>query len=312
MPMPFALDHVNVWLIGAQTSEPMIIDTGIHSAGTRDLWRQLLATVELPVQRLLVTHYHPDHIGLASWLQSRQSDLAVTMSQLEYEQAEAALAASDEDFASAQYAWYQEHGMPLEHLARMAAKANSYRQIVSGLPDVTSMVAAGDRIIAGGCEWQVMTGGGHAPEQITLYAESINVLIAADQILPRITPNISLNWYKNTQDPLADFLDSFAQYESLPADTLVLPSHGLPFSGLHERLAQMRAHHHERLDRLREATEQAVTAHQLLPILFTRELDSRQMMFAMGECLAHLRFLENQGEIASSTEAGITCFQHTG
>ena len=309
MPLPFALDHVNCWLIGASVDDLMIIDTGIHSDATCDLWQQLLDASGVQLKHLLITHYHPDHIGLASWFQSNHTSLPVIMSQLEYEQAKAAFEATDEHFATAQADWYRQQGMPQEQLSKMAAKGNSYRQIVAGLPLVDRIVKAGDTVNAGGYDWQVITGGGHAPEQITLYAEAINVLIAADQILPRITPNISLNWYKNRQDPLADFLDSFTAYDILPADVLVLPSHGLPFTGLHDRLNQLRAHHHERLEQLRNATEQPLTGYELLPVLFDRELDPRQMMFAMGECLAHLRYLENQHEMTAATSDGITRFQ---
>ncbi len=309
MPLPFALDHVNVWLIGNATDDLMIVDTGIDSAATCDLWQQLLSATGRTPGHLLITHYHPDHIGLASWFQSQHAQLPVTMSQLEFDQAKAAFEATDEEFAGAQAAWYREHGMPDDLLHKMAAEGNSYRQIVAGLPQVDNIVKAGDSLTAGGYKWQVITGGGHAPEQITLYSEAINVLIAADQILPRITPNISLNWYKNRLDPLADFLGSFANYDSLPADALVLPSHGLPFTGLHERLGQLRDHHDERLDRLRQSIQKPVTAHQLLPLLFQRELDPRQMMFAMGECLAHLRYLENQGEIMATTSGGIIRYQ---
>ena len=139
----------------------------------------------------------------------------------------------------------------------------------------------------------------------------MNVLVAADQILPKITPNISLSWYKRDSDPLADFLASFASFEHLPEDVVVLPSHGLPFTGLHQRMAVLQAHHQERLEALLVATTAEKTPTELLPVLFSRELDPRQMMFAMGECVAHLRYLQNRGELQMQSRDGQDFYQRS-
>lgn len=310
LDLPFALDHVNVWLLdGAADSDAfVIVDTGINSKDTIDVWQQVFDGLGKSPDQLLATHYHPDHIGLAHWMQHNMG-LQVMMSRREFEQASAAFSASDELFSQSQGAWYRQHGLTEERVEQVGAKSNSYRKIVSGIPTLDTELKTGSMVAAGNSEWRVITGGGHSPDQVTLYSEKENVLIAADQVLPRITPNISLNWYKNENDPLADFLDSFSAFEALPSDTLVLPSHGLPFHGLHERLRFLREHHMERLDLLLEATKKPATASDLLPVLFNRELDPRQMMFAMGEALAHLRFLENRQQLGRQTIDGQDFFQ---
>ena len=143
------------------------------------------------------------------------------------------------------------------------------------------MLAAGDALTLGGIEWQVMTGGGHSAEQICLYSKALNVLIAADQILPRITPNVSLVWYKQEGDPLAAFLESLDMFRDLPDDVVVLPSHGLPFRGLHGRIQELRDHHEERLELILDSARTPVTATELMPVLFRRELDPRQLMLSL-------------------------------
>ena len=146
-------------------------------------------------------------------------------------------------------------------------------------------------------------------EQICLYSKKLNVLIAADQVLPRITPNISLVWYKDSGDPLATFLSSLDMFSDLPEDVVVLPSHGLPFRGLHDRIEVLREHHEERLELILQSSKQPVTATALMPVLFRRELDPRQLMFAMGECLSHIRLLTNSGLLKTENIDGVDHFR---
>lgn len=310
LPLPFALDHVNVWLLGDETEGPLaLVDTGIQSDGTRALWQDVFQRTRKPTE-LLVTHYHPDHIGLAGWVQ-QVCDCPCYLSQQEIDQAHKARNSTDKDFADGQTTWYRQHGLAEDSVQEVAALGNTYFPIVTELPSRVSIVAHGDQLELGGINWRVLTGGGHAPEQICLYSEALNVLISADQVLPRITPNISLVWYKTEGDPLAVFLKSLDMFKDLPEDVIVLPSHGLPFTGLHPRIASLRAHHEERLDRIIAATEEPKTASELMPVLFRRKLDPRQMMFAMGECLSHLRLLTNDGRLCEELADGISRFQRT-
>ena len=146
-------------------------------------------------------------------------------------------------------------------------------------------------IEVGGRDWRVIVGMGHAPEHACLYCAELRLLIAGDQILPKITPNVALSAAEPDTNPLGLFLDSLARIRTLPSDTLVLPSHGYPFRGLHERIDEMSRHHHQRLDALLAACEEQRSAADLLSVLFDRELDAHQMMFAMGESLSHLAYL---------------------
>ncbi len=308
MPLPFALDHVNLWLLGDPDEGPLaIVDTGIQSGKSKAMWQDLLATTRKPTE-LLITHYHPDHIGLAGWM-VEQLGCSCYMSAQEIDQARMAHAASDEDFASGQTTWYRRHGLDAERITEVSSLGNTYRPIVSGLPQDVVLLSAGETVSLGGIEWQVMTGGGHSAEQICLYSQQLNVLISADQVLPRITPNISLVWYKHGGDPLATFLSSLDMFRDLPEDVIVLPSHGLPFRGLHPRIAHLREHHEERLELILRSAKQPVTASDLMPVLFRRELDPRQLMFAMGECLSHLRLLTNSGQLITESIEGVDHFR---
>lgn len=307
MPLPFALDHVNLWLLGDQNEGPLaVIDTGIQSDKSKALWQDVFANTRKPTE-LLVTHYHPDHIGLAGWMVD-QLGCPCYMSAQEIEQARHAHSASDEDFSNGQSTWYRRHGLDEARVAEVTALGNTYRPIVAELPQDVILLAAGDTVNLGGIEWRVMTGGGHSAEQICLYSNKLNVLIAADQVLPRITPNISLVWYKHGGDPLATFLSSLDMFSDLPEDVVVLPSHGLPFRGLHGRIQVLREHHEERLELILQSSKQPVTATGLMPVLFRRELDPRQLMFAMGECLSHIRLLTNSGLLKTENIDGVDHF----
>ena len=154
-----------------------------------------------------------------------------------------------------------------------------------------------DRLRLGASEWRVIVGRGHAPEMLCLFSPKDNVLIAGDQVLPRISPNVSVWPSEPEANPLADFLDSLAGFRELPEDCLALPSHGLPFRGLHARIEQLIDHHHERLERALEACATPLTLAEVMPLLFDRELDVHQLQFALGESLAHLNYLVAQDRL---------------
>jgi len=301
-PLPFALDHVNVWLIESDDGF-FIVDTGVNSTENKEIWSTVLKKLPRSLSGLLVTHYHPDHLGLAEWLIARQA-MPIWFSQGDLEYSQRAFSISDVDFADAQDAWYSLHGLDARRRKAMRQAGNTYRPYVSGIPAEPSILKNSDIWVAGGKQWQVITAGGHAPEMICLYCSELNVLICADQILPAITPNVSLNHYAKDPNPLLTFLGSLPEFELLPHDVLVLPSHGLPYRGLHERTQQLKQHHQERFDRILEACVAPSTATDLLPVLFARKLDYQQLMFAMGESIAHLRYLNLHGALSCTTESG--------
>ena len=303
MPLPFALNHINLWLVedGAGWA---IIDTGYGVAATWALWERhfVQAMQGRPVTRIIVTHFHPDHIGSAHWLAQRCSAV-VWMTEAEFLTAHAV---RDDGGGAARelgQALFQSHGLDAIRLEAQNARGNAYRSGVPTLPLTYRRLIDGDVITIGKHEWRITTVFGHAPEHATLYCDALNVLISGDQVLPRITTNIGVVPSQPDGNPLKLFLDSFAKLEGLPRDVLVLPSHDRVFRGLHTRMAQLRTHHDARLAEVLAACEQPTTACEILPLLFKRTLDDHQLMFALGEAIAHLNFLYHAKQLVRTQGA---------
>jgi glyoxylase-like metal-dependent hydrolase (beta-lactamase superfamily II) len=297
MPLPFALDHINLWLLEDE-DQLSAIDTGINDEPTKSAWQAVLAKMGRgqDISRVIVTHLHPDHIGLAHWL-SVQHDAPVWMTQGEFVFANALF----HGLPGFRYAdlveLFVRHGLDAERAAQQRGRGNPYRSVTPELPLRFNRLLDGDTLHIGEHNWQVIAGCGHSPEHISLYSASAGVLISGDMLLPRISTNVAVIAAEPEGDPLCRFLDSIVRFTSLPEETLVLPSHGEPFRGLHARVAQLQAHHAERCELLLDALSQPRHAAELLPLLFPRTLDAHQLMFAMGEAIAHLNYLAHQGEI---------------
>ncbi|NMG55573.1 MBL fold metallo-hydrolase [Aromatoleum aromaticum] len=299
MPLPFALDHINLWLL--DDGETLAaIDTGFGLDEVREYWNTILANDGRAVGSVVVTHHHPDHLGLASWLAAK-SGAPVAMTQGE--------------FLAGHAIWHQTPGMGVPHMveqfrrhglddARQAAlvdRGNGYRRGVPTLPEAYHRLFDGDVVTIGGHEWRVIVGYGHAPEHASLYCAQLGVLISGDMLLPRISTNVSVYAATPNDDPLGWFLDSLNRFKDLPDDTLVLPSHGQPFRGIRTRIAQLETHHRERCDELLGAIGMPASAADVLSTLFPRELDTHQVMFAMGEAIAHLNYLVKRNEARKLT-----------
>jgi len=307
MPLPFALDHINLWLL--QDGDGWtIVDCGIATDHTKGLWEQIFATPlgeqrqPLQAQRVLVTHCHPDHAGLAHWLCQRFG-ARLWMSQAEYLTAHAIREGVAGYTPSNLLAMYRRNGLAGEALEKMAVRGNRYRQAVPEFPQNYRRIMDGDEIGIGGRRWRVIMGYGHAPEHAALYSAELGVLISGDMVLPKISTNISVWSVDPDGNPLRQFLDSLKRYAQLPVDTLVLPSHGLPFRGLRERVEQLEEHHLRRFEELHEVCSQPLSAFEVIPTLFQRELDTHQLFFAMGEAMAHLHYLYYQGALKRETDA---------
>jgi glyoxylase-like metal-dependent hydrolase (beta-lactamase superfamily II) len=192
---------------------------------------------------------------------------------------------------------FRRNGLDNERFARMRGRGNRYAQLVPGFPRAYRRVIEGDRLRINGNEWRAIVGYGHAPEHLSLYCEKLNVVIAGDMLLSTISTNVSVWSIDPEGDPLRLFLASIARYRELPKDVLVLPSHGKPFRGAHERVAELERHHQDRfrevINSLREAPQ---SAGELLGVLFRRPLDAHQTFFAMGEAIAHLHYLYYAGQ----------------
>lgn len=310
MPLPFALDHINLWLLDGDEGVT-IVDTGYADAVTRDLWeRHFAQTLEgRPVARVVATHCHPDHLGNAAWLATRFG-CGVTMTHGEFMAAHAII---DERAAHAPgdtCELFRLHGMSEEDVRAQAARGNRYKAGVPVAPATFDRIQAGDEVRAAGQDWRVIPGYGHSSEHASLFAVAHDVLIAGDMLLPKISTNVSVWPSDPDADPLGRFLASLASFEALPPTTLVLPSHGMPFRGIPMRVAQLHAHHEARLGELYDAIAAArapVSAADMVPVLFRRQLDLQQRFFAMGEAIAHLNNLWHHGRIARLRAADGSC-----
>lgn len=308
MPLPFALDHINLWLIQDEIDGRLgwtIVDCGIANEETRALWEQIEASqlAGLPVLRVIVTHMHPDHVGLAQWLCERwQVPLWMSMSDyltaqwLSHDQGGAAIGATPGSGGAADH--FQRHGLlSSEDLEKLRGRADYYKRMVPGVPKRYRRIMDGELMMIGGRQWRVIMGYGHAPEHATLYSHDLNCLISGDMVLPRISTNVSVYDSEPDADPLGLYLDSLKKYMDLPAGTVVLPSHGKPFKGLHHRIRQLQNHHVDRLAETLHACQTPQHARDIVPVLFRRSLDTHQMSFAMGEAIAHLNHLWRQGKL---------------
>ncbi len=299
LPLPMVLDHVNVYALDEGDSWT-IIDTGIHSRRSVALWEEILAgpLQGRPVSRVILTHHHPDHIGMAGWLMerfgatlwaTRTSWLMARMLILDVEEAPTPQA----------LAFSRAAGMNLEiYEARKAERPYNFADICHPIPVGYTRVQEGDMICGGGRDWDVRLGGGHAPDHLTLWSRDDNLVIAGDQILPSISPNIGVYPTEPEADPLSDWLaacDRLARHAR--EDHLVLPGHKLPFTGLPLRMQQLRDNHHGALDRLRVFLQEPHSAADCFPLLFKRRIDRGTYGLALVESVAHLNHLLHAGEV---------------
>ncbi len=306
MPLPFKLNHINLWLV-RDGEGWAIIDCGIARDETKALWKQVWdSTLKgRRITRVIVTHFHPDHIGLAAWhCQEWGVELWCTSGEYIMARAMRVIGSEDNDRA-AHGEFYRRHGVDAEQLALLQKRGNHYPGVVLPLPGSYRRIEGGVNLRIGAHDWQVIIGTGHAPEHACLYCPDLNVLISGDQVLPRITTNVSVWPTEPESNPLARYLGSLDLFRPLPADTLVLPSHDRVFTGLHHRLDMLKHHHDERLDMVVAACKgKPLAAAKFIATLFPgREFDAHQMGFAMGETLAHLHYLEGLGRIRREVDA---------
>ena len=314
MRLPFALDHINLWLLRDHEDGPdgrregwTVVDCGVDDPGTRADWEQVFtAEMEgLPVLRVICTHMHPDHIGLAHWLTERWQ-CRLWISATDFNAARVASAAiGDAHSGHGAADFYALHGLDdPAALAKVRARSNLYASMVRQVPERFRRLMHGMRLRIGAHEWQCIAGYGHAPEHIALYCPALQVLISGDMVLPRISTNISVYDTEPEANPLPLYLESIRSMRALPPGLLILPSHGKPFTGLHRRIEQLITHHDERCAEVLQAcADTPCSAAELLPVLFKRELDLHQTTFALGEAVAHVHALQSEGrlrQVASS------------
>jgi len=304
MPLPFALDHINLWLLRDRAEDGRegwaIVDCGVANDATRAAWEQVFAhhLDGLPVLRVIVTHMHPDHIGNAHWLTERWG-CRLWISATDWYAARLASQSTTGFGGEDAAAFFGEHGLvDPEALARVRARGGYYASMVPQVPRRFRRLMDGQAIRIGEHDWHCIAGYGHAPEHISLHCPALGVLISGDMLLPRISTNVSVVDIEPEANPLPLFLASIARLRTLPEGTLVLPSHGKPFTGLHERVDQLERRGEHHFDAVVEACRaKPCSAADLLPVLFRRQLDLHQTTFAMGEAVAHLHALAGMGRL---------------
>lgn len=297
MPLPYALDHVNLWLLD-EGDGWTLVDTGHGDETTRQAWDALARTVlrGRPVRRVVCTHHHPDHLGLAGWMEARWgAELWCTRSEWLEGQVWALRRRRDERAVADGF--YRRAGVPAAERRALLARCGTYAGSVSPPPRSFRRLRDGDALTAGGLRWRVIVGRGHSPEHACLLAPAARLLVSGDQLLPGISPNVSVWPHEPEDDPLGDFLASLETLRALPADLRVLPSHGAPFVGLHRRCDELAWHHRERLEAVLAACDRPRTAFEVMSTLFERALDPHQTTFALGEAVAHLHRLMALGRI---------------
>jgi glyoxylase-like metal-dependent hydrolase (beta-lactamase superfamily II) len=304
MGLPFALNHINLWLLADEYDGEngkvrgwTVIDCGISNDATRAAWETIFATQleGLPIVRVIATHCHPDHVGLADWICSRWN-VPLWMTTGEYTFARMMSAALPGADGTSMFPFFKRHGLAdPQMLAELEGRRSYYPTLVPSVP--TSYIRMHDQqsFRIGDHAWRVITGFGHAPEHAALYCADLNLLISGDMVLPRISTNVSVFAVEPESNPVQQYLDSLLKYKDLPEDTLVLPSHGKPFRGLHTRIQQLFDHHAARLEEVLKACVTPQSAADIVPIMFVRKLDSHQLSFALGEALAHLHKLWKDG-----------------
>lgn len=303
-PLPFALNHVHAWLL-RDGDAWTLVDCGIGGERMRALWQQIIETKlgGKPITRLIVTHYHPDHVGSAATIDELQQPLLV-MNETEwlYTRMFALDTNRTRDRSVAEY--FKLTALPDDLASRMQLRRSRYADGVATPPLRMQPIVAGDVLTIDGAEWRVMVGSGHSPAMVTLFCASKNVYISSDQVLPGISPNVSVWSYNPYENPLGDFIASLEESAALPADVLVLPSHGLPFVGVRERCRNLIDHHKERLELVMEECKTPKTVYQLMLLMFPRALDEHQTAFALGETVAHINYLVEKGDLHRETVDG--------
>ena len=318
MALPFALDHINLWLLRDEMGGVQgwtIVDCCIDRTESRAQWEQIFASQleGLPVLRVIVTHMHPDHIGLAHWLCERWR-APLWISATDYNTARIGSQTTTGFGGEAAALFFASHGLvDADSVSKIRARTNYYSGMVPDVPRKFTRLMDGAVVHIGGKTWHCISGYGHAPEHIALYCAESGVLISGDMVLPRISTNVSVHDVEPESNPLTLFLESIDKFLPLPADTLVLPSHGKPFSSLHTRIRQLHGHHRDRLAEVMEACAKAPqSGATIVPIMFRRPLDLHQMTFAMGEAVAHLHTLWFGGQLVRELGAdGVYRFSAT-
>lgn len=313
MALPFSLNHINLWAI-EDGDGWAVVDTGLNSDDTRSAWETALAGAlhGRAVTRVLCTHMHPDHIGMSGWLTDR-FDCRLWITRLEYLTCRTLVADTGRAAPEDGVRFYRAAGWPAEQLEEYKARFGAFGKAIQRLPDSFRRISDGEVLTIGAHDWQVIVGRGHSPEHACLYCPDLGLLISGDQVLPKISSNVSVFPTEPDADPLGDWLDSLERLRSaVPDDVLVLPAHNEPFRGLHARLDGLRSGHERSLQRLQATLATPQRAIDLLGVMFRKPLRGDHYYMATGECIAHLNWLLRRERVSVARDGdGVDWYRST-
>ena len=311
MPLPFALGHINVWLL-EDHDDWAVVDTGVHVDDSETVWTDVIDRVMAGRQprRVIVTHLHPDHAGCAGWL-ATAADRELLMTREEYLLCRVLTADTGREAPPAGQNFYRAAGFTEDQLGNYVKMFGFFGKYVAPLPESYRRLKDGDRIDVGDHRWEIVVGRGHSPEHACLYCDELNLLISGDQLLPTISSNVSVYPTEPYANPLRHWLESLASLKArVPPDVLVLPAHGKPFRGAHDRVDALIDEHKIGLQKLEAMCTEPKRAVDVFAALYKREINAGNLIMATGEAIAHLNYLLAQNRLTSSTDAdGVRWYQ---
>ena len=289
MPMWGRLNHINVWVLRDHDGWT-IVDTGLNREDVQECWRSIFANhlEGRPVRRVIATHLHSDHTGNAGWI-CQEWGAELWMSRSDFFMCKVMAADGPSDVPEDAIKFYRRAGFDEARLNRYRERFGQFGANIWELPAGYRRIQEGQYLDIGGREWRAVIGHGHAPEHVCLYCPELKLIIGGDQILPKITPNVSVNPSEPLANPLRDFINSCARFrEILPPDLLVLPAHESLYEGVHERLTALIDWHEVAIEKLYDLCEEPKRAVDVFPALFKSEITDTSYFPATGESIAHL------------------------
>jgi len=313
MPLPIALNHINLWLLEGDEGFT-IIDSGMSTDEAKDIWRNIFNGFIPPkkIEKILITHMHLDHSGLSGWLSS-ELNIAPHFTKKEYNETQKIIGGMTDDQIELTLEYYRKCGYDKKSEDQFRERIGLRKSLSSRNVDDIILIKDGETLKLSDGEWRVIIVEGHSPEHACLYNEDENVFICGDALLPRITPNVSVNPINPDANPLESWIKSLEKIKSsIPNDALVLPSHGYPYVGAHHRIDAIIENHFRKLDSVLDAITEPKCVPDLFSLLFKSEINEHTRVLAVGETMSHLNFLVSKGEIKKTVdENGLYSFAKT-